>query len=89
MGFGWDNPIKVEIMKEDRSGTQIVETTPKKVISSPNRHRSEDIVNAMCAVLYELVLMNEAQAATSEEMLKLMKPKQLEKKSKVSFKRKK
>ncbi len=90
MGYGWNNPVKVDV--QTPNGSQIIESTPKKVISNPNRHRFEDILNCVCAVLSELIIMAEVQGESHENVLKVIQNKVEEKKEepkkRLQFKRK-
>lgn len=78
MSFGWDRQIKVESKRVDGQ-VIIVESTPKNVIREPNRHRVEDIINSLCAVLSELIIMEEAKAESSQKVLDMMNKKKEEK----------
>ena len=78
MSFGWDLPIKVEKKRTD--GSVIVEeSTPKQVIKEPNRHRVEDIVNSLCAVLSEIIIMEESRSESTQRVLEMMNKKKEEK----------
>jgi len=68
--FAWDSKkVKTTKVDEQTGRPIIVEVSPKEIILSPNRHRIESILSALCVAVGELMTIQDQQAARIRSML--------------------
>ena len=68
--FAW-NKRKVKSIVSGPEGRTQIETTPKDIVTNPNRHQFESILASLCYTVSELVQIQEQQAQRINELMKL------------------
>jgi hypothetical protein len=76
MGFKWNKKQKVQKYDVHSKQVFVQEETCADVIRRPQGHRSEDIINAICVAVSEMIDMHESQAATQQRVFETLKKKQ-------------
>lgn len=72
-GFKWNQPIAKARGPHPVDGRMsIINVAPIEIIKNPNRREIEEIINALCMVVSELVEINEIQAERLVEVQKMI-----------------
>lgn len=64
--------LKVAWNDPERGGNVIVERSPAEVVESPNRHRHEDILKAVCLSVAELIRIERANYERLQNLQEMM-----------------
>lgn len=71
--FKWNQPTaKARGLHPTDGRPTIVDVAPIEIVKSPNRRQLEEIINALCMVVSELVELQEIQAARILEVQKMI-----------------
>lgn len=73
MSFKWNQKQKVQKYDVHSKQVFVQEETCADVIRQPQGHRSEDIINALCIAVSELIDMAESQAATQQKVFETLR----------------